>query len=189
MNHYDDEKHIYTMGGAIVPSVTRIVPKPDFFCTPEQLEAAREDGEENHSMIKMYWDTLETFGDPMLEALAAWVDENRALVGDMVLYEKPLYSERHRYAGKPDAIFSKAVIDFKRTFGNKRLHALQTAGYHALATENKIIPKTKTHLILVYNGKVFKAKNVYDPQAEAVFLSLVKKYYIEEELKKWMNKN
>jgi hypothetical protein len=68
-NTFDRERHEYKIAGVRVPSVTEIIPKQDFFCTPEQLERARQEGEDNHSMIKMFWDTRDTGGDPMLEAL------------------------------------------------------------------------------------------------------------------------
>jgi hypothetical protein len=188
MNTFDRDKHEYRIGESPVPSVTQIIPKPDFYCTPEQLEAARVEGEENHSMIKMFFDTG-AGSDPMIISLIDWLEENKNMTGDIVLYEKALFSKKHSFAGKPDAIFSKAIIDFKRSYGNKKLHALQIAGYHSLAIENRIISKSKVWLILVYNGKKFTAKNVYDPQAESIFISLVKKYYIERGLEIWMSRN
>jgi hypothetical protein len=115
--------------------------------------------------------------------------ENKSLVGSIVMYEEPLFSIKHKFAGKPDAVFSKAIIDFKRSPGDTKIHALQLAGYHTLAKENHIAPATKIWLILWFDGKKFKAKNVYDIRAENIFLQLVKKYYIDQEITSWMNKN
>jgi hypothetical protein len=186
MNLFDDINHVYTMDGIRVPSVTGLLPEQDFHCTPEQLEAARIDGEENHSLIKMFFDTGDTAGEPMLVSLSEFITENASMIGSLVQYEKPLFSERHQYAGKPDAIFEKCIIDFKRSPGDAKRHALQLAGYHTLAIENKIITKNKIWLILVYTGKKFTVKNVYDPQAESIFISLVKKYYIEKGVEQWI---
>jgi hypothetical protein len=38
--------------GKGVPSVTELLPERKFFCTPEQLERARIDGEENHRQLE-----------------------------------------------------------------------------------------------------------------------------------------
>jgi hypothetical protein len=189
MIEFDKSTHQYTFGGIQIPSVTQIIPKPQFYCTPEQLESARIDGEENHSLIKMFWDTRQTGSEPILEALDTWIGNNTGMIGELVQHETPMFSKKYNYAGKPDAIFEKAVIDFKRNPGNNKIHALQIAAYHALAVENKIIQKNKVHLILWFDGSKFRAKNVYDPCAEWIFISLVKKYYIDKEFGQWMNSN
>lgn len=189
MNEFDKINHRYTISGIPVPSVTDLLPDRNYYCTPEQFEAARLEGEENHSLIKMFFDTGMAGKNTMLLALAQWLDENKEIIGNLVLYEKPLFSEKRMFAGKPDAVFSKALIDFKRTFGDKKIHALQLGGYHPLSVFNGIIKKTKTWLVLWFDGEKFKARNVYDPAAEDIFLSLVKKHHIEKGVKQWMNSN
>jgi len=181
MNKYDPEKHEYYIDGIRVPSVTELLPKQNFYCTPEQLEAAREEGTENHNLIKMFFDTRETYENKMLEGLKIYLIG----VSDLILYEKRLFSEKHKFAGCPDAVFKDSIIDFKRTPGNKNINALQLAGYNILLKENKIINKCHSWLILNYDGK-WKSRNVYNERAEDIFLSLVKKYYIEQSLKNYM---
>jgi hypothetical protein len=127
----------------------------------------------------MFFDSGDTFGDKMLEALKLWLPENEVITGKLIMYESPLFSANHVFAGRPDAIFEKAIIDFKRSSGNSKYHALQLSGYHILATEKKIIKRTKRHLIMVYDGEKFSAKNVYRDDAEQVFFSLLKKYQID----------
>lgn len=186
---YDDVHHVYTLDGERLPSVTGVLPEQRFFCTPEQLEAARDDGDENHSLIKMYFDTGETGDNPLLISLAEWITENRSMLGDIVAYETPLASKSFKFAGKPDAIFSKAIVDWKRNPGDKKREALQLGGYHRLAFENKLTAKTRRHIIAWYDGKKFKCRNVWDVMAEDVFLALVKKYHIEKEVERWMKKS
>lgn len=67
------------------------------------------------------------------------------------------------------------------------MHALQTAGYHILVTEKKIIEPTKKHIVLVVdvNG-TYDAVNVYNSMAEGVFLSLVQKHKIEKTLEYYL---
>lgn len=182
---FDPDAHIYTADGVAVPSVTQLLPEQDFHCTIEQLETARLDGIERHSMMKMYNDTGKSYGDEFLIALDAWIATNAMITGKLIAYEVPLYSARHRYAGKPDMIFERAIVDLKRGPGNKKIHALQLAAYHLLAVENKIIGKNKMHLVIWHDGDI-KGRNVYDNQAEDIFLSLVKKYYISEGVDAWM---
>ena len=186
---FDTAKHTYTVDGENLPNVTGVLPPAQFFCTPEQLDAAREDGEENHALIKMYFDTGEAGDNPLLVALEEWIDENRSMLGNLVAYETPLASKSFKFAGKPDAIFTKAVVDWKRNPGDKKREALQLGGYHRLAVENRLTAKTRTHIIAWYDGKKFKCRNVWDVMAEDVFLALVKKYHIEKEVERWMKKS
>lgn len=184
---FDKDNHAYTIDGVSVPSVTQVLPEQNFYCSSRQLEVARIEGEENHSMIKMYYDTGST-ADPMLAALDTWIKENSGMLGEIVLYEKSVYSKKHKFAGRPDAVYEKAVIDYKRTMGNPRYHALQLAGYHIAAVESQIIKKNKIWLVAWYDGEKFRAKNVYDSTAEAVFIALLERYKYDQIYKNYMEK-
>lgn len=186
---FDEATHRYSVDGVFFPSVTQVLPETRFFCTPEQLEAARQEGEDNHTMVKMFFDTGDTFGDPLLEAFSLWLNANRPALGDVVAYEKPMVSIKHRFAGTPDMIFEHAVVDLKRSPGNWKRHALQLAGYSIMAVENGLIKKPRVNIVLWYDGKKFKERNVFDPVAEGLFISLVKKHFIDQEVSKWMNAN
>jgi hypothetical protein len=186
MLKFDADNHIYTAGGVRVPSVTQLLPEQKYFCTPEQLEAARVDGVDNHAMIKMFLDTGETYGEPYLIAFAEWLKSAESVTGPVVQYETMLYSKKHRYAGTPDIICQNGIIDIKRSFSNAKQHALQIAGYMILAKENNIIPKNKIWLIAWYDGQEFKAKNVFNIHAEAVFMSLVSRWHIDATIKNYM---
>lgn len=188
MNTYDPEKHEYRINGKIVPSITQALPKPNFYMSPECLQMYADEGIENHAMIKMYFDTKDTFGDPMLQALDEWVKAHIDTFGEFRLCEKPLYSKKYLFAGTPDVIFGKCIIDFKRSPGNTKTHALQLAGQHLLAVENKIIPKTKFQFVAWYDGEKFKSRSVYIDNAEDVFIALVKKWYIDRTISQYFNK-
>jgi hypothetical protein len=185
-NKFDQEKHIFYMDEERVPSITQAMPEPKFYVTKERLEELKKQGNEDHELIKMYFDTGKIFNEPMLFALDIWYNENKAKFGKLVWHEKPLYSEEQRFAGIPDAIFEHAIIDFKRTFSNKQVHALQTGAQHILAVENKIIKPTKLWFIAYYDNGKMKAKDVYNPEAESVFERCVTKFYLEQQIQNYI---
>ncbi len=162
-----------------VPSVTSIIPKQDYHCTPEQLDTARIEGSTNHELIKSYFDSGFTYGDEYLELFHEFMKSNSDLFGHVIQYENALISEKHKFGGTPDIICSKCIIDIKRSFGDPAIHALQLAGYHVLATEHKIIKPCKKWYIVWRDGNSFKMKNVWNNYAEGVFLSLIKIHYIQ----------
>jgi hypothetical protein len=179
MNTYAPDTHEYYQGGILVPSVTQVLPSAKFWITPEQLETAREEGTDNHAKICMFYDAgRDTFGDPYLKDFMFFLEEHPEF-GSLLKWETPLYSAKHKFAGRPDIIYDNAIIDIKLTPGDLRRVALQLAGYSILARENKILTSKKWFMIW-HDGKKFKLKNVYNDQAEAIFLSLVKRYWIDQ---------
>ena len=176
---YDAVERKHLLNDEPVPSVTEVIPKQDYYVSPERLEECRQEGEDNHDLIKMYWLSGETFNNPMLVAFDEWIWENSKKLGTIVMFEKPIASLKYKYCGRPDMLFQKAVVDMKRSPGNPMFHALQTAGYNRMAVENEAIPKTKIHLIVWYDGTEIKSRNVYNDTAESVFLALVKKWHID----------
>lgn len=169
-----------------LPSVTQLIPKPDFFCTPAQLEAALQEGIETHSKVEMYFSIGNALEDPELKAVEKAIKSNTNFLGRYVQHEERL--SNNKFSGKPDVIFEKAIVDFKRSLGNKKYHALQLAGYHILAVENKIIkPTRKWYIAYPVNG-VYKLVNVYNELATDIFKGLVNKYYIEQAYNNYMEK-
>ena len=184
MLEYDDVTHEYKFKGAVIPSVTQVIPRPDFHMSEDRLKEKAEAGKERHSLIKMYHDTKDTFGDPLLIMLDEWEKENEYLTGKLIAYEVNLFSEKHKFAGRPDAIFEKAVVDFKSSWYGHHYNALQLSGYALLAAENNY--KGKKKRIVIYPGKKkMLMKNVDDEQADGIFLMLVKKWHMEQEIKKY----
>lgn len=167
------------------PSVTMLLPSVDFFCTPEQLQAARVEGTETHAKLQMYFDTGATFDDPDIIAVDGILSGHAPALGEFVSCEER-YSSSLGFNGKPDVIYEKAIIDFKRTRVNDKRLALQLAGYHILAVENKIIKPTKKWYCIYGKDGDWKIANVYDPQAEDIFMALLKKYYIDIAVKRYM---
>ena len=186
MFEYNDERHEYKFDGVILPSVTQVLPKFDFHCSAAVLEAARVEGIDNHSKIKMYLDTGENFDDAYIVAFQKFILDNTDTLGKLKSYEQNLYSVKHKFAGCPDIVFENAIIDVKRNIYDARQHALQLAGYSILCSENQIA-KNKIWLIAYHDGIDFKFKNVYNEYAETIFLELVRKWYIDKNVETYFN--
>ena len=176
----NSETQEYTVDGIIYPRVTQILPKQDFFCDSKTLEAVRQDGIRNHSLIESYHETEDTHDIPYLEIYKRFLDEQEGLLGQFICNEKSMFSRRG-FVGTPDLIFSKARIDLKRSFGVKKYHALQLAGYNILAKDNGMIDTNRWFILLINKEKNdYTLKPVYNPQAETIFLALLQKHKISE---------
>lgn len=182
-NYYNPDTHEYYIDGVRVPSVTEIIPSPDFsFVSPEHLEQCRVEGEEDHSKIKMYLDTRDTFGDPYLQRFESFLKEHKEEFGKIVMYETPQFSEEHRFAGTPDIVFEHAILDLKRKPSNTKRHALQLAGYSLLV--DGAYPRDR--YIVWDDGEKFHMRDVYKPVADDIFLQLVDRYYINQAYEEYM---
>lgn len=185
MLKFDADKELYTYNDIRIPRVSELLPKGKFYVSDERLEETRIEGQDNHGAIKMYNDTKgETFGNPLVEAYDAWVKENKSCLGELVCYEKPMYS-KIGFAGRPDLVFDKAIVDLKRSRGNSKINALQMAGYFLLVKENYKL-NIKKWIMIYYDGGVIKQYNVFNIMAVDVFRSLVVKYQIEQQLKNYL---
>lgn len=174
MYRFDEDSHTYWHGEIRIPSVSEIIPAPEFFVSDERLEECRLEGEDMHSRIKLYHDTRETWGDPLLVALERWEREHKEL-GKLLKWEEPLSHPTLHYGGTPDMIFEYELPDFKRQYGNSRRHALQLVLYIMLARANKIIDDSRRLLILTFDGEEIKQRDVskYRADAEQIALELV----------------
>jgi hypothetical protein len=184
---FDEASHTYRVDGKIVPSVTQLLPKSDFFVSDERLAECAAEGTEHHKEVEEFFRTgIST--SPYTDAVQRFVEEQKDKTGGLVACEMPLASVKG-FAGCPDMIFERAIVDLKRTCGNKKIHAMQTAGYNLLAVENGLIHSTKLHYILVIRDDGgYDLTNVYNPMAENVFLGQLTKYKIEKSLEYYLNK-
>ena len=109
--HFNKDTHQYSIDGDKIPSVTQLLPKQKFWCTDDQLENARVEGNENHALVKMYWDNnKETFGSDYLKRFDKWYKAMQPILGDILYYEKNLYSKKG-FAGTADMIFQNGIVD------------------------------------------------------------------------------
>ncbi len=186
---YNPDFHEYKIDGKVVPSVTQLIPfNKSEFVSEEELEFARQEGIYIHDCINV-WNTTKTIQDEsIVEPYLKFLDEAEKRFGKLVLHETQLGSDNPKFAGTPDLVFENAVVDIKRTFYNKKIHALQCSAYGYLAAHNKFTKKTKNHLILVINKEAgeYKTHFVFDAQAEQIFIALVQKWHIEKQFAKYL---
>lgn len=190
---YDAETRQHLLNGKWVPSVTEVLPEQKFFVSAERLEECRKEGEDRHDLIHAFWRTGETFGDEMLEALQRWHDDNAGLLGELILAEEPMASLQHRFCGKPDALFSRSIIDFKRQPGDSSYHELQFQGYEIMAVEAGLIKPLKSHLVAWWDGKDIKTRNVYgrnnsEVPARDAFLACVRRAHDDKLIQTYFKK-
>lgn len=184
-NRFDPETHTYYINEIEVPHITGLMPEQEKHVSDQQYEDARKKGDDNHSLIKMYFDTGEIFNEPMLLALDTVIKDKAREFGGIKLYEKPLFSRKYMFGGTPDILFPNAIIDFKLYFGNKLYHALQLAGQYLLAKENGICD-TLNWYIGFYKDAKLRLKPVYNIDAVNMFLKLIDKYYIDQSINKYL---
>lgn len=184
---FDEASHTYRVDGKIVPSVTQLLPKQDYFVSDERLAECAEEGTAIHKEVEEFLRSGKSTSG-YTDAVKKFMEDMKSEIGGIVLFETPLPSSKG-FAGTPDLIFENAIVDIKRTFSNKKIHALQTAAYALLAVENGIINQTKKHYILVCKSDGgYDATMVYDGMAETIFLSLLNRYKIDKAVEYYMNK-
>jgi hypothetical protein len=169
---FDEDSHTYYVNGKVLPSVTKIIPKQNFFMSPERLESCRLDGIENHKRLEEYFNCKTKKGNSAIDSFISQHPEFGKFIGSEVLLWSKL-----GYAGTADLLFENAVVDLKRSVGDKKIHALQLAGYHRAAFEHGLINRNKNHYIIVIgkNGKLIQ-KNVWNMHSDNIFLSCIKYY-------------
>lgn len=184
---FDPANHIYRVGGKILPSVTQLLPKQDYFVSDERLAECAGEGTANHEAVKEFLQTgVSNCG--YTDAVKNFMHDMRDAIGGLVCSEMPLASKKG-FCGTPDMIFEKAMVDLKRSVGNKKIHALQLAGYELLAVENGLIHPVKQHLILIaYDNGGYDVCNVYNSFAEGTFLSLLQRYKIDKAINYYLTK-
>jgi len=180
--HFDSEKHIYTIKGIQVPSVTQILGKNPSFdkVDPVILEEARQDGLKMHYEAEMLFKYQKVIGD--FSKLVDGFLKRKFSKWEIYSFEKPMYSEPLGFAGTADLILryktQYAIVDWKRSYyGSDLRFALQMAGYKILIQR----PGTCTNFwILTYKDR--KEKNVYTARAEGYFRALLQAEKIRKKM-------
>lgn len=133
--NYDDEKHEYTIGGAIVPHVTGVL--ADLLPSWKAAEWYLQRGRAVHACAAMIAQGVEFEHDPRIAGQVAACKKFFAdLKPRVVAFERPVFSRRYRYGGTLDLLAKLPgrflVIDYKATL--TEAVPLQCAAY-ALAME------------------------------------------------------
>jgi hypothetical protein len=176
---FDPEKHLYTLDGQDLPSVTQILTATGFINTQFYDAWSRDKGSMVHLVCHLD-DTGELDEESLDQILIPYLDAYRQFKEHTGFIasasEVPLASERYRFAGTPDKIGSFkdgecCLIDIKS--GNAEpWAALQTALYVVL----KDSPYKRYVLKLTGEGK-YKLIPFNDRQDRQIALSAVSCYW------------
>lgn len=141
MLKFNQEKHQYTFNGLIIPSVSEIV---NIVCGEFKgiINGGHSDKGTAIHLACHYldngildWGTLE---DDYVNYIIAWEDFKKDFEFDKFdLSESKLYSPLG-FAGTPDKIGNKTLIDIKTGAKDIKRHIIQMAGYGILAKSNGI---------------------------------------------------
>ncbi|MDD5009914.1 MAG: hypothetical protein PHC68_16125, partial [Syntrophorhabdaceae bacterium] len=145
MLEFNPETHEYKWDGKLVPCVSNIIaPLRDFSGIPAGvLETKRQWGEMVHLYTSMFDNgTLDAdhtkWDERMVPIVAAW-DRFKEQFGldKYVFIEKPLYSEKYRFAGTPDRVYDNFIVDIKTAANSQKSTGVQLAAYaHLCGMEN-----------------------------------------------------
>lgn len=144
---FDEARHEYWLGEIRLPSVTQVLADLyDFDGIPvATLKVAAQRGQYVHQATELHdrddldWDSLHPPYRPYVEAWLRFRDERKPEIVDA---EKADYHRKLLYAGKRDRILmldgELTLADIKTTYKVSRVDALQTAGYQAIAEQDKV---------------------------------------------------
>jgi len=179
---FNEERHEYTVDGAIIPSVTQILqPLHDFSDVPaDVLQHAARRGKAAHKAAEDYdKGTLDVDALPaeIVPYAAAWVrfiEESGAKVEGI---EQLGYHKKYRYAGTYDRTLQLNkelwLVDIKTTAIASPVAALQTAAYAALHDQGRGKKIKRRGTVLLKNTGAYELVAWDDPNDINVFLSLV----------------
>lgn len=169
---FNAETHQYFLGGAELPSVTRILSDMGFIDTQFFTEYARDRGSMAH-LATEYDDRNEldesTLDDELVPRVAAWRAFKRDTGFHVEEIEKTVSSDLYHFAGTLDRIGiingQRAIVDIKNGAVAKWV-GLQLSGYEI--AENK---RYKRYAVQLCDGGKYKLHQFSDPQDRQIFLS------------------
>ena len=142
---FNEERHEYTLGGVVLPSVTTIISAVGLYdfdhVSAETLRIAAERGTIVHTCIELYelGELDESSIDP---ELAGYFESYLKMKEAGLLPERPsaiekrIYSEKYKYAGTLDQMFADDWINDIKTGLPGAEHGLQLSAYWLALHEN-----------------------------------------------------
>ena len=180
---FDEKKHIYSLDGVVLPSVTQILrPVTECFYSgidPDVLQKAADRGTAIHSAIETWIDyqmdtiVVDAYRGYFNAFLTWWGDRNPVpLATELRTYHKILM-----YAGTVDLIAEidgkTVLVDYKSSVSvNMKAYALQLEAYQQALKSHGIITAGKMVLHLKPDGTYEEALSGNDPTFWLTFNSL-----------------
>lgn len=206
MFHFDPETHVYTLNGAVIPSVTQLLkPLTDYDQVPEfLLQKAADRGKAVHEACS-YFATGQGVDEEQYTAeewayflgFKEWFYEEGGklfTIGDeRLVSEIPMAHTRLKYGVTPDLIIDGvAVIEIKTRAYNKIIDPLQlTAQEEAWITNGgKKIPKGyPKHVLELRKDGTYRFYTAHHSQAWSKFRYLLEHHWkcreYETNIEKW----
>jgi len=189
---FDNERHIFTLDGVVVPSVTGVLKAAglvDYSAVPPHfVEQARQFGSAGHYATQLYdqgnldYDTLDPALRPYLDS---WIKfrEYHAFVPEII--EQPMGNKTYMFGGIPDRIGKRhgiqAVVEIKSTAVLGKEVAAQTAG-QVILWKGKIDTKVERWAVRLTNEGLPEVVRYKDASDFSVFLAALT---IANTKKKW----
>lgn len=172
---FNEEKHEYTYGGRIIPSVTQIISAVGLyefdFVSRDTLAVAAERGRIVHTYIEWYEKGIldESSIDP---ELAGYFEAYKKMKSELAIptpdgIEKRVYSSAYGYAGTLDQCFTNLKwINDHKTGVKSLVHGIQLSAYWlALHPNMNDKPGRLTCDYLTLNGEYELVEYPYEPLA------------------------
>lgn len=184
MFRFDEERHLYTLDGVALDSVTQILDTLGFIDKTFYTTWGRDRGSYVHQAAHLYdrgeldEEALDPQLVPFLEAWKKFLKDSCFRVLDS---EIPTYHPLLLYAGTPDKVgfFDVApakdilsVIDIK-TGRPEPWAAIQTAAYAELVKNNFKIIKVNRYVVELRDDATYKLTEYKDRQDAAIWLAAV----------------
>lgn len=182
---YNEDTRIHTLDGKVIPSVSNIVQPLSMDYSkahPGKLERKRDLGISFHECIRLFLsnDLDEDSIDegliiPMRQFKEFWLeDENVGRNPIITAIEKPFYSEKSKYCGKPDMITEDTIYDWKLRKFDPIADPLRMAGYAGLVSD---FPQKRKVVVEFSLDAGYRVHDAHKPQATAMFKTLLKWYW------------
>ncbi len=183
MIEYDEKQHRYIIDGTEVPSVTRIIKYEGLwkFVNPK----AKDNGKALHKVIeaRLRYGLIAEGYEDIVDSYISELTKVQKIYGDIVAIEQPLAGQLNGmlFAGTPDIILEKAIVDIKSTIANIKYYELQLYAYSLLAEQNGLGAKKKQLILIGKKGQNIKAINCTSDNkiVAKIFKKLLEKWYIE----------
>lgn len=190
---FDEQRHVYTLDGVALPSVTQVLaPLHDFSMVPRGvLERARLFGTAVHRTVELFLaGNLEAEGlDPALQGcldgFCRFLDDHAEFAQSSPIVERIGYHPRLLYAGTPDLEYAFAVIDIKSRPVNMLADPLQLSAYDNFKKGDR-----DRYVLELKQDGTYQLTNVCRTRAErrehwSKFRYLLEYHNMGEEIKRW----
>jgi len=189
---FDQEKHVYTLDGLVLPGVTTV--EKDLYdftgIKPEVLKMKAEWGTKVHTAVTLYLeDNLDesSLSDPqanVLNQFKLFMGNEGAQFKDhwkTAVCELPMFHKKLKYAGKQDIVLDPAIIDLKSRPYNHLTDDVQLEAYDHLC-RSYLGSEPKKHFVL----SLFEDHYTFTPcrdykQAWSKFRLMLDHYWAKQE--------